>query len=64
MVRKFRNCGFEGPHYGSGNSPHPFMKKGTQKVHIPNDHGADIGVGLLRRVLRIAGISDDQWEEA
>lgn len=51
LIRKFRALGFEGPYEGG---KHPFMKKGKLKVRVPNPHGGDIGVDLLRRVLRQA----------
>jgi hypothetical protein len=64
MVRGFRNLGFEGPFYGKGKSPHPFMKRENHKIPIPNDHGETIGAPLVRRVIRIVGITDEEWEEA
>jgi len=34
------------------------MRNGALKVRIPNDHhGADIGVPLLKQVLKQAGVS-------
>jgi hypothetical protein len=32
-------------------------------VRIPNPHGRDIGVALLTRILRQAGISREEWEQ-
>ena len=43
---------------------HAFMVREALKVRIPNPHESDIGVGLLREILRHAGISDDDWTEA
>ena len=40
---------------------HAFMVKGALKVRVPNPHGDDIGVALLREILRQAGLSDDEW---
>ncbi len=37
------------------------MKKGKLKVRVPNPHGEDIGVDLLKRILRQAGISEEEW---
>ncbi len=62
MVDRFNACGWDGPKYGKGRSPHPFMKKGKRKVPIFNDHGETISAPAIRRVLRIAGISDEEWE--
>ena len=61
LIRKFRALGWEGPVSGGR---HAFMKRGTLKVHIPNEHQADIGVRLLSRILRQAGITDDEWLRA
>ncbi len=61
LIRKLRALGFEGPLSGG---KHSFMKKGRLKVHIPNPHHRDISVDLLKRLLRQAGISPEQWEQA
>jgi hypothetical protein len=33
-------------------------------VAIPNPHGTDIGVDLLSRILRQAGVTRAEWERA
>jgi hypothetical protein len=33
------------------------------QVTIPNPHGGDIGVELLRRILQQAGVSRREWME-
>ena len=38
------------------------MVKGTQKIRIPNPHVGDIGVSLLKELLRQAGISSEDWD--
>ena len=40
-----------------------FMGRGDIVVTIPNPHGNDIGLELLSRVLRQAGVTRAQWEE-
>jgi hypothetical protein len=40
------------------------MVRGDIVVAIPNPHGRDIGVGLLSRVLRQAGVTRSEWENA
>lgn len=40
------------------------MVKGDLVVTIPNPHGSNIGIGLLSRVLRQAGITREEWERA
>ena len=50
--------GFEGPYVGGR---HPQMRRADVTVVIPNSHEGDIGVGLLRRLLRQAGIPREEW---
>ncbi|MBI4584121.1 MAG: type II toxin-antitoxin system HicA family toxin [Planctomycetes bacterium] len=62
LIRKFRRLGFAGPFSGGR---HQFMVRGPLKVRIPNPHsGKDIHVGLVREILRQAGISSEMWENA
>ena len=37
LIRKFRDLGYTGPFSGG---KHQFMKKGKQKIRIPNPHGS------------------------
>ena len=60
LIRSLRALGFEGPFSGGR---HQFMVRGDIVVTIPNPHGKDIGLDLLLRVLRQAGITRAQWEE-
>ena len=59
LIRGLRALGFEGPFSGG---KHQFMVRGDVVLTIPNPHGGDIGVGLLARVLRQAGVSRVEWE--
>ena len=59
LVRTLRSLGFEGPASGGR---HEFMVRGDVVVTIPNPHGQDIGIGLLARVLRQAGVTREAWE--
>ena len=59
LIRAMRALGFEGPLSGGR---HQFMVREDVVVTIPNPHQADIGIGLLSRVLRQAGISREEWE--
>ncbi len=61
LLRKLRDLGFEGPLPGGR---HPIMKKGQLKLHIPTPHGQDVGIEVLRRILKQAGISAEEWERA
>ena len=59
LIRRFRTLGFEGPFAGA---KHQFMVRGGRTVRIPNPHGADISLPLLRELLRQAGVSSEEWE--
>jgi predicted RNA binding protein YcfA (HicA-like mRNA interferase family) len=60
LIRYLRRLGFSEPR---GGGSHEYMRRGDLDLHIPNPHGRDIGVGLLRRVLEQAGISREEWEK-
>ena len=60
MIKRFRKLGWESPYSGKR---HQFMKKGAQKVRIPNPHGnAVISLPLLDEILKQAGIHRKEWE--
>ena len=61
LIDGFRKLGFTGPLTGTGRHPE-YMVRGVQKIKMPNPHRGDIGIGLLSRILRQAGISRDEWE--
>ena len=56
LIRRMR---WKGPIQGS---KHPYMTKGSIDVRIPNPHShQDVGIGLLRGILREARISRNEW---
>ncbi len=59
LVRGLRRLGLDGPGQGGR---HEYMRRGNVAVTIPNPHRGDIGIGLLARVLRQAGVSREEWE--
>jgi predicted RNA binding protein YcfA (HicA-like mRNA interferase family) len=59
LIRKFRALGYQGPFSGG---KHQFMIKEKQKIRIPNPHAGDIGINLLREILRQARISLQEWD--
>ena len=59
LVRRLRLLGFAGPFVGGR---HEFMVRKTQRLILPNPHRGDIGVDLLTRLLRQAGVSREEWE--
>ncbi|MHB8523862.1 MAG: type II toxin-antitoxin system HicA family toxin [Limisphaerales bacterium] len=58
FIQRLRTLGFEGPYAGGR---HPQMKRGNQTLIIPNEHEGDISPGFLRRLLKQAGISREEW---
>lgn len=41
------------------------MKKDRQKIRIPNPHGSqEISIDLVKQILRQAGISNEEWDNA
>jgi predicted RNA binding protein YcfA (HicA-like mRNA interferase family) len=60
LIRKLRVLGYTGTFSGG---KHQFMKKGRQKIRIPNPHGSqEISLDLVKEILRQAGISDEEWD--
>lgn len=60
LIRRLKHLSFEGPFSGGR---HQYMLRGELRLAIPNPHQGDIGVGLLSRLLKEAGITRDEWEE-
>ncbi|HDQ15609.1 MAG TPA: type II toxin-antitoxin system HicA family toxin [Bacteroidetes bacterium] len=60
LIRKLKQFGFNGPFSGG---KHLFMIKENIRLTIPNSHRKEVGVDLLKRILRQAGISTKEWQE-
>ncbi len=60
LIRHLKQLGFKGPYSGG---KHQFVIKGSLTLTVPNPHGGDIGIGLITRILRQAGIDKDEWEK-
>ena len=61
LVRKLRALGFEAPFPGG---KHQWMRRDGLRLTIPNSHSGAIDPGLIRRILRQAGISIEEWLSA
>ncbi|HEY2846833.1 MAG TPA: type II toxin-antitoxin system HicA family toxin [Pyrinomonadaceae bacterium] len=61
LIKYLRKLGYDGP-YGGGR--HVILRKGTQRIAIPNPHKGDqtISKSLLKEILRQAGIDIATWE--
>ena len=62
LIKNLRKLGFDGP-FAGGN--HNIMVKGNLRLVVPGKHGSGVinDVGLLKRVLRQAGIGISDWEK-
>jgi predicted RNA binding protein YcfA (HicA-like mRNA interferase family) len=60
LVRKLKRLGFDGPFPGGR---HQWMRRGKLRLTIPNPHRGLIDPALIRRILRQAGITMDEWNE-
>ena len=60
VIQKLRKLGFQGPVPG-GRHPRMFNPTTRQIVPIPMHKGKDVGVGLIRAILRQVGISPEEW---
>ncbi len=61
LIRKLKTLGFDGPYPGG---KHQWMSRDGLRLTIPNPHGGAIDPGLIRRILRQAGITLDEWLRA
>lgn len=59
MLRRLRALGWDGPQQ---KGKHPFMVKGSVRLTVPNPHHGDIDWSLMKRVLKQAEISPEEWE--
>ena len=59
-MARLKALGFSGPYTGGR---HQFMVRGSIRLVLPNPHRGEIGVGLLKRILRQAGIEEEEWLE-
>jgi len=58
LVKRLHELGFEGPYQGG---KHPYMIKDNLVLTIPNPHRREIGVDLLSRIIKQAGITRKEW---
>jgi len=58
LIRKLRKLGFSGPHPATR---HEYMKRNGEKIFIPNPHGKDIGLPIIKKIIRQLKISNQQF---
>ncbi len=60
LINYMKQVGFLGPYSGG---KHQFMIKNQLRLTLPNPHQSDIGVNLLSKILKQAGVSKSEWEK-
>lgn len=60
FVQRLNKLGFNGPYRGGKCS---YMVKEDLVLTIPNPHKKEIGLDLLSRILKQAGITKKEWIE-
>ena len=61
LVKRLKQFGFEGPFPGG---KHLYMIKNEIRLTLPNPHRNEIGIDLLRKILKQAGISPNDYLNA
>ena len=60
LIHFLKKLGYTGPYAGGR---HQFMIKDNRSVTLPNPHRSEIGREFLRRILREANVSIEDWEK-
>ncbi|MBI3536784.1 MAG: type II toxin-antitoxin system HicA family toxin [Chloroflexi bacterium] len=60
VIRRLRKLGFEGPIAG-GKHMRMIHPNKRQIVPIPTHKGKDVGVGLIRAILRQVEVTPEEW---
>lgn len=60
LIRKLRGIGFSGPHTAT---KHEYMWKKGEKIFIPNPHGKDIGIPIIKEIIKQLNISVEEFME-
>jgi predicted RNA binding protein YcfA (HicA-like mRNA interferase family) len=59
LISKLKTLDFEGPFRATR---HQYMIKRKHKIFIPNPHGGkDIGIPLVKKIIRQIGITQDEF---
>jgi len=57
-MRKLKRAGFSGPFSGGR---HQYMERGRLRIFIPNPHGADIGVKIIKKIISDIGVTEGEF---
>ena len=60
LIKKLRKLGFSGPYSATR---HQYMSRNGEKIFIPNPHGKDIGLPIIKKIVRQLKISNQEFLE-
>jgi predicted RNA binding protein YcfA (HicA-like mRNA interferase family) len=60
LVHFLKKAGYTGPFAGG---KHEFMLRGDHSITVPNPHQSEIGKEFLKKILKQAKISVEEWEK-
>ena len=58
LIKKLQKIDFKGPFVAT---KHEYMKRGNEKIFIPNPHGKDIGVPIIKSIIQQLKISNQEF---
>jgi len=58
LIRKLRKLGFSGPYPATR---HEYMERDDEKIFIPNPHGKDIGLPIIKKIIQQLKISNQEF---
>lgn len=58
FIAKLIKLGYRGPFPGG---KHPYFLLGKRSVKVPNPHGKDVTVYILKNIIKKSGITEDEF---
>jgi len=58
LIKKLRKLDFSGPYSATR---HQYLERNKEKVFIPNPHGKEIGLPIIKQIVRQIGISNQEF---
>jgi len=58
LIKKLRKFGFSGPYSGTR---HQYMKRNSEKIFVPNPHGKDVGLPIIKKIICQFKISNQEF---
>jgi len=58
LIKKLKKVGFSGPFIATR---HQYMKRDGEKIFIPNPHGKDIGLPIIKKIIHQLNLSNQEF---